>query len=61
MGCMPSNDAPPATTKHDQTAINNNLIFTIDERLKLKEVWVIIKQNGVRKLGDDITNRYINH
>ena len=25
---------------------NHNRIFTIDERLKVKEVWVIVKQNN---------------
>jgi hypothetical protein len=59
MGCVPSNEPLPTTTiNHNQTPTNNNIIFTIDERLKLKEVWVIIKQYGVKKLGDDITSRY---
>jgi len=59
MGCVPSNEALPTTKNHDQTTANNNVILTIDERLKLKEVWVIVKQNGLKKLGDDIMNRYI--
>jgi hypothetical protein len=59
MGCAPSNEALPTTKNHDQTAANNNIILTTDERLKLKEVWVIVKQNGLKKLGDDIMNRYI--
>ncbi len=61
MGCIPSNEAPTVTQTRDQTAANNNLIFTIDERLKLKEVWIIVKQNGLKKLGDDIMNRYIHY
>ncbi len=61
MGCVPSNEAPTTAKNPDQTAANNNLIFTIDERLKLKEVWIIVKQNGLKKIGDDIMNRYRNH
>jgi hypothetical protein len=56
MGCVPSNEMQ-TIKDHDLTATNNNLIFTIDERLKLKEVWVIVKQNGLKKLGDDIMSR----
>ena len=59
MGCVPSN-VTQTTKDQDSTAVNNNFIFTIDERLKLKEVWVIVKQNGLKKLGDDIMSRYIN-
>ncbi len=61
MGCVPSNEVPITAKNHDQTVANNNVIFTIDERLKLKEVWVIVKQSGLKKLGDDIMNRYIHH
>ncbi len=59
MGCVPSNEEQTTVKNHDQTTSNDNLIFTTDERLKLKEVWVIVKQNGLKKLGDDIMNRYI--
>jgi hypothetical protein len=39
------------------TQVLNNFVFTTDERLKLKEVWVVMKQNDLRKLGDEIMNR----
>ena len=37
----------------------NRIHFPESERLKLKEVWIIIKQNGLKQLGDDIMNRYV--
>jgi hypothetical protein len=57
MGCSPS--VPPLIVgaSAGQNGINNHLIFTIDERLKLKEVWVIVKQNNLKKLGDDIMDK----
>jgi hypothetical protein len=57
MGCVPSNGPATATKAHDQTSASNNLIFTIDERLKLKEVWILVKHDGLKKIGDDIMNR----
>jgi len=57
MGCVPSNDGATTAKTPDQAILNNNLIFTTDERLKLKEVWVVVKQSGLKKLGDDIMNR----
>jgi hypothetical protein len=57
MGCVPSNDGATTAKTPDQVILNNNLIFTTDERLKLKEVWVVVKQSGLKKLGDDIMNR----
>jgi hypothetical protein len=55
MGCVPSNQR--ATMEKPATVLDNDLLFTVDERLKLKEVWVIVKQNGLKKLGDEIMNR----
>lgn len=62
MGCVPSNETQTTDKINQQTTANNinnnnNLIFTSDERLRLKEVWVIVKQNGLKKLGDDIMNK----
>ncbi|CAF1599488.1 unnamed protein product, partial [Adineta ricciae] len=37
--------------------VNNESIFNADEKIKLKEVWVIVKQNNMKKLGDDIMER----
>lgn len=60
MGCVPSHERKTAKNQNPTTT-NNTLIFTIDERLKLKEVWIIVKQYGFKKLGDDIMSRYINY
>lgn len=57
MGCAPSIGPPTAIKPAENMETNNHLIFTIDERLKLKEVWVIVKQNNLKKLGDDIVTR----
>ncbi|CAF1461687.1 unnamed protein product [Rotaria magnacalcarata] len=57
MGCAPSIGSPTVIKPVEHIEANNNLIFTIDERLKLKEVWVIVKQNNLKKLGDDIVTR----
>ena len=57
MGCAPSIAPPTAVKPAEQIGTKHNLIFSIDERLKLKEVWVIVKQNNLKKLGDDIMNR----
>jgi len=54
MGCSPSIPSPTAITPGEEMKTNNHLIFTVDERLKLKEVWVIVKQNNLKKLGDEI-------
>ena len=60
MGCAPSIGPPTAVKPAENIQINNKFVFTIDERLKLKEVWVIVKQNNFKKLGEDIMNRYLN-
>jgi len=65
MGCVPSSETRTTPKINQQTTTANNnhnnpiLIFTSDERLRLKEVWVVVKQNGLKKLGDDIMNKYI--
>ena len=57
MGCTPSVAPPTAVAPAEQNEANSHLIFTVDERLKLKEVWVIVKQNNLKKLGDDIMTK----
>lgn len=57
MGCTPSVAPPTAVAPAEQNETNSNMIFTVDERLKLKEVWVIVKQNNLKKLGDDIMTK----
>ena len=58
MGCTPSLPPSTAVKPAENVPTNNpNLIFTIDERLKLKEVWVVVKQNNFKKLGEEIMNR----
>jgi len=57
MGCTPSVAPPTAVAPAEQNEGNSHLIFTVDERLKLKEVWVIVKQNNLKKLGDDIMTK----
>jgi len=57
MGCSPSVPPPTAVGPDEQIETTKHLIFTIDERLKLKEVWVIVKQNNLKKLGDDIMTK----
>jgi hypothetical protein len=57
MGCAPSIAPPTAIKPGEQIGTNNPIIFSVDERLKLKEVWVIVKQNNLKTLGDDIMNR----
>lgn len=55
MGCTPSVSSstvvkPVAHVHHNHPEI----IFTIDERLKLKEIWVTAKHNDLKKLGEEI-------
>ncbi|CAF0793194.1 unnamed protein product [Rotaria sordida] len=57
MGCAPSIGPPTAIKPAEHMETNHNRIFTIDERLKLKEVWVLVKQNNLKKLGEDIVAR----
>ncbi|CAF0726369.1 unnamed protein product [Adineta steineri] len=57
MGCTPSIGPPAAIKPAENGEINNDSIFTADEKLKLKEVWVTVKQNNMKKLGDDIMDR----
>jgi len=57
MGCSPSTAPPTAVTPAEQIDGDNHLTFTIDERLKLKEVWVVVKQNNMKKLGDEIMTK----
>ena len=54
MGCTPSAAPTTAVAPAEQIDGDNHLSFTIDERLKLKEVWVVVKQNNLKKLGDEI-------
>lgn len=57
MGCSLSTAPSTAISPAEQGDNENHLIFTVDERLKLKEIWVIVKQNNMKKLGDDIMNK----
>ncbi len=57
MGCSSSVPPQTAVAPAEQNETNNHLIFTIDERLKLKEVWVVVKQNNMKKLGDEIMTK----
>ena len=57
MGCSPSTGPGTAVAPAEQINDDSHLIFTVDERLKLKEVWVVVKQNNMKKLGDDIMNK----
>ncbi len=57
MRCAPSFGPPAAVKLAENEETNHNLIFTIDERLKLKEIWAIVKQNNLKELGDDMMNR----
>lgn len=58
MGCTPSLPPSTAVKPADNLPTNPNIIFTIDERLKLKEVWVVVKQSNFKKLGDEIMSRF---
>lgn len=57
MGCTPSLPPSTAVKPAEIPPTNSNFSFTIDERLKLKEVWVVVKQNHFKKLGEEIMNR----
>ena len=57
MGCAPSIGPPTAIKPVEDGEVNNESIFNADEKIKLKEVWVIVKQNNMKKLGDDIMER----
>ena len=57
MGCAPSVRQIDAVKPAENVDINNEITFTIDEKLKLKEVWVIVKKNNLKTLGDDIVSR----
>jgi hypothetical protein len=57
MGCAPSIGPQTAIKPAENGEANHHLLFTVDERLKLKEVWVIVKQNNLKKLGEEIMNR----
>jgi hypothetical protein len=57
MGCSPSAAPSTAVALDEQIDGDNRLTFTIDERLKLKEVWVVVKQNNLKKLGDEIMTK----
>ena len=49
MECSLSTTPTTAVAPTEQLEDENHLIFTVDERLKLKEIWVIIKQNNLKK------------
>ena len=57
MGCASSIEAASTIKTVEHMEANNNLLFTNDERLKLKEVWIIVKRHNLKKLGDDIVSR----
>ena len=57
MGCSLSTAPTTAVAPTEQLEDANRLIFSVDERLKLKEIWVIVKQNNMKKLGDEIMNK----
>jgi hypothetical protein len=57
MGCTPSIGPPTAIKPAEDGEMNTSSTFTADEKLKLKEVWVIVKQNNMKKLGEDIMER----
>ena len=57
MGCSLSTAPTTAIAPTEDGDNENHLTFTIDERLKLKEIWVIVKQNNLKKLGDEIMNK----
>jgi hypothetical protein len=57
MGCAPSIGPPTAIKPAEDGEMNTSSTFTADEKLKLKEVWVIVKQNNMKKLGEDIMER----
>jgi hypothetical protein len=59
MGCAPSLGPSTAVKPAENTETNRSLICTINPGIKLKEVWVIVKQNNFKKLDNDL--RYYIH
>jgi hypothetical protein len=59
MGCAPTIGPPTAIKPVDENETNNHIVFTMDERLKIKEVWVIAKQNNLKKLGEELMTKYV--
>ena len=59
MGCAPTVGPQTAIKPTDQNETSNHIVFTMDERLKIKEVWVIAKQNNLKKLGEELMTKYV--
>ena len=69
MGCTSSITSSTAVKPAEQIENNNNhhhnhnnnsnLVFTVEERLKLKEIWIIVKHNDLKKLGEEIMSRFV--
>jgi hypothetical protein len=52
MGCAPSLGPATAIKPAENAETDHSLICTINAGLKLKEVWVIVKQNNFKKIRE---------